>query len=530
MKLLYQQNFDLQEAPFSIAPDPRFLYFSRQHQEALAHLKFGLESAGGFVLLTGEIGAGKTTLCRLFLQQIDQKTEFAFIINPMLTPAELVQTICEELGIGQPAGPATGTKPWLDRLNTYLLEAHQAGRSVILVIDEAQNLSREALEQTRLLTNLETNKEKLLRIVLLGQPELAERLAQPDMAQLAQRITVRYHLESLRLAEVYPYLKHRFSVAGGKGLPFTKPAVWQLARSSQCIPRKLNVLADRALLGAYAQSKDKVTYDIARQAGKETQRLGGKRRFFRSAVILASLVVLSLAASLALNKGWLNAISEQIKQTQLFVAMMSNLTGHPVITHASSYEKAFQKLFAYWHTEVDAQPEPCGVASQYGLACLEMEGDWALLLKINRPALLAIRHPETKQTSWLPVVAGTPERFAFDSRQKRTSLDVALLKTVWTGHFRLLWQLPPQYKQPFSEGTQSVSVTWLRHQLSALGYAAAPEQQAHHFDPALTRQLKRFQGDRGLKVNGIAGPLTLIAINSSNITAIPKLRESSLGS
>lgn len=529
MKLLYQQNFDLQEAPFSIAPDPRFLYFSRQHQEALAHLRFGLESGGGFVLLTGEIGTGKTTLCRLFLQQLGETTEAAFIINPMLTPSELVQTICEELGVQVETEATSGTKPWLDKLNIHLLEAHRAGRSVIVVIDEAQNLSTEALEQTRLLTNLETDREKLLRIVLLGQPELTELLSQQNMAQLAQRITVRYHLKSLLAVEVHAYLKHRFSVAGGKGLPFTKAAIWLLARQSGRIPRKLNVLADRALLGAYAQSKNEVTFAMVRQAARETQKpLTVAFKFLAS--ITVGLAALALIMSLAFSRGWLDY---GLQQTGIFkdagdIALWPD--SEAVLAHASAYETAFQKLFSYWHAPVNLHHDPCGSASDYGLGCLRMQGDWSTLLKINRPALLAIRHPDIDQLGWLPVVAGSSQTFTLDSQNRRRQMDVARLKAAWTGHFLLLWQLPPHYKQPFAEGAQNASVIWLRNRLLTLGYEAVPKQQLDFFDQALTEQLKQFQGDQGLKVDGIAGPLTLIAINSSTVPSVPKLQKGRLES
>lgn len=269
---MYASFFGLRQDPFSIAPDPRYLYMSERHREALAHLLYGVGSGGGFVLLTGEIGTGKTTVCRCFLEQIPATCNVAYIFNPKLTVGELLQSVCSEFGIAtRPAGPGGETvKDYIDPLNAYLLAAHAQGRSSVLIIDEAQNLSADVLEQLRLLTNLETNERKLLQIVLIGQPELRGMLAQPALEQLAQRVIARYHLDALTPVETQHYIAHRLGVAGLQGpMPFDRGALRRIHAAARGVPRRINLLCDRALLGGYATGARVVTAQIVDKAARE---------------------------------------------------------------------------------------------------------------------------------------------------------------------------------------------------------------------------------------------------------------------
>jgi general secretion pathway protein A len=265
---MYNEYFGLKESPFSIAPDPRYLYMSEQHREALAHLVYGFNSEGGFVLLTGEVGTGKTTVCRCLLDQIPENTAIAFILNPKLTVDELLATICDEFRIQYPKGN-TSVKVFIDLINAYLLEAHAKGRKAILIIDEAQNLSSDVLEQLRLLTNLETNQCKLLQIILLGQPELKEKLARPELRQLSQRIIARYHLGSLSRKDIGAYISHRLSVAGLRRQLFADATINRLYNLTDGVPRLINVICDRALLGTYTQGKDSVSKTLLTEAASE---------------------------------------------------------------------------------------------------------------------------------------------------------------------------------------------------------------------------------------------------------------------
>ena len=289
---MYQSYFGLAEAPFSIAPDPRYLYMSQRHQEALAHLLYGVNGEGGFVLLTGEVGAGKTTVCRCLLEQIPESCDVAYIFNPKLTVAELLSTICVEFGIACPPGN-TSIKVFVDCINAYLLDAHARGRHTVLIIDEAQNLSADVLEQMRLLTNLETNQRKLLQIILLGQPELATMLARPELRQLAQRIVARYHLGPLTKQEVAAYVRHRLEVSGTQRQLFPAALMGRLYRLSGGVPRIINVLCDRALLGAYVQGKERVDRATLAQAAREVLHRPMSQIRTRLLTFLAGLALLA---------------------------------------------------------------------------------------------------------------------------------------------------------------------------------------------------------------------------------------------
>ena len=312
---MYAPYFGLSKEPFSIAPDPRFLFMSEQHREALAHLLYGLGGGGGFVLLTGEIGAGKTTVCRCFLEQVPPNCAVAYVFNPKLTAAELLQTVCHEFGIAPPADSGS-LKAHVDALNSFLLQSHAQGRQAVLVIDEAQALSADVLEQLRLLTNLETTERKLLQIVLIGQPELRTMLARPDLEQLAQRVIARFHLGPLNLRETQQYIRHRLAVAGPTGptglsanfaaLPFDSRALARIHALSGGVPRRINLLADRALLGAYAQSLQRADRRTVDQAAREVFFGAADRktalRWWPAA--LATLVVVMVVAGGAAWAVW----------------------------------------------------------------------------------------------------------------------------------------------------------------------------------------------------------------------------------
>jgi len=281
---MYDKYFGLTDKPFSIAPDPRYLFMSEQHREALAHLVYGVGDGGGFVMLTGEVGTGKTTVCRCLLEQIPDTTRIAFILNPKLSTTELLATVCDELHIEYPEMPSL--KELNDVLNEFLLRSHAAGLKIVLMIDEAQNLSTEILEQIRLLTNLETNKEKLLQIILIGQPELKDLLAKHELRQLAQRITARFHLQPLNLEECESYILHRLEVSGFNDSLFDQKAIKELYQRTGGVPRLINVLCDRAMLGAYAKNRRQIGPNVVKQAASEV--MGGDEREIQADVIKPS--------------------------------------------------------------------------------------------------------------------------------------------------------------------------------------------------------------------------------------------------
>ena len=264
---MYTQYFGLIDPPFSIAPNPQYLYMSERHREALAHLLYGVNSDGGFVLLTGEVGTGKTTVCRCLLEELPDNVDTAFILNPKLTTTELLATICDDLKITYPDDASI--KVLVDELNAFLLKSHADNRKAVLIIDEAQNLSTDVLEQLRLLTNLETNQRKLLQIILLGQPELLSILARKELRQLSQRITARFHLDALSKDEVVDYVHHRLAIAGVKGTLFPLHVFKRIYRFSGGIPRLINLICDRSLLGTYTQNRLQVNSQTVDQAAEE---------------------------------------------------------------------------------------------------------------------------------------------------------------------------------------------------------------------------------------------------------------------
>lgn len=289
---MYLSFFGLNEKPFAITPDPRYLFLSERHSEALAHLVYGVAEAGGFIQLTGEVGTGKTTIIRSLLARTPANSEVALILNPRVNAPEFLLTLCEELGIGVPDSAVSSVKDLVDILSGYLLRAHAAGRRVVLVVDEAQNLALDTLEQIRLLTNLETETQKLLQIILIGQPELKAMLATTELRPLAQRMTGRYHLAPLSRSESAAYVRHRMRVAGSVYPVFTNGALAELHHRSQGIPRLINIMADRALLGAFALERQTVNTALQRRAASEVL---GRRLLPRwlpwVGVALAALVV-----------------------------------------------------------------------------------------------------------------------------------------------------------------------------------------------------------------------------------------------
>ncbi len=266
---MYLDFYGLKEPPFNITPNPRFLFFSAKHREAFNHLLYGIRERKGFVQLTGEVGAGKTTLCRALLEQLGPNFNTALILNPVLDPDLLMKAIAMEFHLEV---KGMDRLEILAELNKFLLRQVAENRESVLIIDEAQDLTRELLEQVRLLSNLETDERKLLQIVLMGQPELRDRLNEHSLRQLRQRITVRYHLHPLRMAEIDQYVHHRLRVSGAKGAPyFTGPAVWRIFRYSQGIPRLINALSDKCLLAGYVQQRQKIDYRTVGIAMRELE-------------------------------------------------------------------------------------------------------------------------------------------------------------------------------------------------------------------------------------------------------------------
>jgi general secretion pathway protein A len=516
---MYAPFFGLQQEAFSIAPDPRFLHLSAGHREALAHLLYGLQGGGGFVLLTGEIGTGKTTVCRCFLDQIPDGHRVAYVYNPKLTPVELLQTVCQEFGIATGDPPPATSKPYVDALNRFLLDAHARGEQCLLVVDEAQALSARLLELLRLLTNLETSERKLLQIVLIGQPELREQLAKPELEQLSQRVIARVHLGPLSASETADYVRHRLAVAGLQGpLPFDGRALAWVHRLTGGVPRRINLLCQRALLGAYAQDSRTVDARTVRQAAREAfdARPAPVRRGLALAVA-TGLLVAAGAAGLWWwqhdGRGGGGAASAASGAAAASVATSaSSAASAPALADAlqpyADDATATAALAAAWGLAAGPGADACRSARGLGLACHVGRADLALLRRLDRPLLLGLAAGGTVLLRALGAETATLQGAGGEQR-----VALATLQAAWDGNYLAWWRPPP-----------GDANAWVLAQLTALQGPDTAAGARAPADETLRRRVFAFQVGQGLPLDGLAGPLTLMQLNRASGVDEPRLR------
>jgi general secretion pathway protein A len=544
---MYAEHFRLRKAPFSIAPDPRFLYMSAQHREALAHLLYGVGGGGGFVLLTGEIGAGKTTLCRCFLEQVPADCQVAYVFNPKLTVPELLQTICEEFHVEVPAAAGTSVKAYVDAINAFLLQVHAGGRSAVLIIDEAQSLAPELLEQLRLLTNLETHERKLLQIILIGQPELREMLAQPGLEQLAQRVIARYHLEALSENETRAYVKHRLAVAGGERLPFDRQAMARLFALSGGVPRRINLLADRALLGAYAQGRHQVDRLMLEQAAREVFGAPGQaaRRW-------PWLLGGGAAAAAAAFAGWSLWPMSPMSPRPMAAATPARAASAPLATAnaasappaaagaasaatavaaARSHDAAapddlvralavghrdeaaaLRELARSWQVDLGAG-DACAAVLREGLACLRSRAGLYAVRQFARPVVLGLRGSEGG-IAFVRLIALGDDQAVLESAGQRFRVTLPALAGAWRGDFVTLWRPPPGWP-PGGATPPDTLDSWLAAQLASAGQGDAARP--------LPERIRAFQLSVGLQPDGVPGPATLMRLARASGAGEPRL-------
>ena len=569
---MYASYFGLKQAPFSIAPDPRYLFMSERHREALAHLLYGVNAGGGFVLLTGEIGAGKTTVCRCFLEQIPRRCNVAYIFNPKLSATELMQSICDEFRIPVPhaEGQPPSLKAHVDALNEYLLKTHAVGQNNVLIIDEAQNLSPEVLEQLRLLTNLETSERKLLQIILIGQPELRQMLARPELEQMAQRVIARFHLDALTEAETAQYIQHRLETAGlRRGALFDRRAVQRIHARARGVPRRINLLCDRALLGAYVEGKSKVDRRIVDKAaaevfegqadieaapavahgGEPTDPAGSRRASGRQAepwprwvwALFGSGVAVSLA-SVALT-AWMRPGADPTQSLRLAQAASHPMgaasagvsatkaptTSPPppmadalqVMRGAAKDEVlAWQDLAGQWQAELGAG-DACNQLRRQDLLCFRNSGGLSLLTQLDRPALLTLQ--DGNGATRYAVLTRLDAREAWlQMGDSKVRVTLPVLSSLWRGDFATVWRTPDGYRAKVLLGQTGPVVDWLAERLSMLDKQVAPTPPAR-FDAALQARLQAFQLSQGLKPDGVAGATTFMLINRATGVNEPRL-------
>jgi general secretion pathway protein A len=520
---MYLSFFGLGEKPFAITPDPRYLYLSARHADALAHLIYGITEAGGFIQLTGEVGTGKTTTIRSLLARVPRNAEIALIINPRMSPLEFLQTICEELGLGVPDSAEDNTKELVGLLNRYLLRAHAEGRRVVLVVDEAQTLTPNVLEQVRLLTNLETETQKLLQIILIGQPELRELLARNDLRQLAQRITARFHLDPLSREETLAYVQHRLRVAGSTSDVFTRRALAEVYRISGGVPRVINILCDRALLGAYTEDQHRVTQRLVRRAGEEITGGDVAPRWARHAIIALSLAALASGAWVLWRLApWrTHAASAPVAAAAPAAAVATPPLPPPTLAELlgrhqaqTGADTAFAQLFGLWHGSYAAGgTDGCTQAARTGLACLSMRGSAAELRLMKRPAILMLT--DAAGAAHQVVLTGLDDEHAELRFGETTAVvGIADLARYWFGDFVLLWRPAGAVVKDLGAGARGPAVRALRAQLAQWAGQAENARGSAVFDAGLTQQVEEFQRRHHLPVDGVAGPETQVVLDA----------------
>mgnify|MGYP001347443019 CR=1 FL=1 len=506
---MYETYFGLRERPFSIAPDPRYLYLSPRHREALAHLLYGMRERGGFVQLTGEVGTGKTTVVRALLEQLPEDVDVALVLNPHVSIREFLGVICNELGIA-PLPEAQGTQPLIDALNAYLLDAYARGRHTLILIDEAQGLSKLALEQVRLLTNLETTREKLLQIILVGQPELRQMLARPELRQVAQRITTRYHLTPLTYRDTRRYIRHRLAVAGCRRKLFTAPAMLAAHRLSRGTPRLLNVICDRALLGAYADRRPLVRLGtLLRAAAEVAGREPAPRRGLR---LLGGAAALLAALALGVGALWLGSRSAPAPQPAI-----AAVTQAPAATLQQRLAQlspdtgtAFTQLFARWGVTYrpDAAAKPCEQAVANGLRCHYENTDLDTLLARNLPALIELGDARGGRHS-VVLLGRHDDTVTLDIDGERAEYAASDVAAAYRGDSITLWRPPALLDSLMMLGSEGPSVRWLSRRLARLDQG--PEDIAR-YDAAMAERVRTFQRLNGLKADGVVGERTLFEL------------------
>ena len=570
---MYNDHFGLKELPFSIAPDPRFLYMSEQHKEALAHLVYGLNSEGGCILFTGEVGAGKTTICRCLIDQIPEDSKVALVLNPKVSAIELLATICDEFRIDYSANDSS-VKTLVDAINRFLLDEYANGRKTVVILEEAQNLEASVLEQLRLLTNLETNHRKLMQIVMLGQPELLDILDRDDMRQLSQRVTARFHLNPLGFDEVDAYITHRLSIAGTHKPLFNKKAVRRVYQLSHGVPRLINVICDRSLLGAYVQNRNSVDKQIVEKAASEVfgTHKNRKRKFAFIEMILSGGAMILASASLAIvyftTAGTGPIVPAQVDPTIIATTDVinnfpvhdpgtraianptpteSDNTGDQVVdtvagtttenvtrviavndlvnnpgTHSRTL--AYRALFDLWGIKYSSNKngQACKFAISKNLRCLHKQGNMNSLIKLNRPAILTLYNEQGEKVSaTLASIDNKHATLIVNGIGETVLLDE--LDNHWYGKYTLMWQLPPYYEKDLRPGDSGEVVQWLDQQLAKIKGANASNRITLTYKDPLVSTIKSFQHQRGLIPDGVAGPFTFIQINTEIYGDIPLL-------
>ncbi|MGK0178761.1 MAG: general secretion pathway protein A [Nitrospinales bacterium] len=556
---VYQDFFGFSEKPFDLTPDPKYLYLSPKHKEVLAHLVYGLQENNGFLKIIGEVGTGKTMICRSFLRELRTDFNIAYIFNPAINELELLQTINSELGL---PGKSKSKKKLIDLLNAFLLEERSKGHRVVVIIDEAQDLEPKVMEQLRLLSNLETDTEKLIQIVLIGQPELEKVLAKDGLRQLRQRITIQWELLPLNLEETRGYIQHRLNVALGKGkVRFSRQAVETVFRYSRGIPRMINVICDRTLLIAYTEGTKKIIPQIVKTAVKDIGSLvpleSWVDKFWKLVIpsaIAAGLGFFALnffalpefdnkpqgkdiaalikedpidlsspgelisysAASATIAPSSPVNFPEEVPQSAVIAApkripsngMLSISDSDKLVTYLSSLTLMESKLeavkwvFEAWNiapVNLQDKEDLEILIEDHQLLQYEMNGTMKRLQSLNYPALLEIALPNAQGTKYLALSSIKGDTGVFGSVDK-IEMPLSIINSLWTRKAIVLWKDFENLPESFDLGFEGKEAVWLQKNLRLLGYFQGRE--APLYGPKTIRAVRRFQRNNNIKDDG----------------------------
>jgi general secretion pathway protein A len=556
---IYQQYFALSCEPFSIVPDPGFLYPSSQHRQAVAHLKYGLDREGGFVLLTGEVGTGKTTLTRTLIKRLPAHVRVAYVLNSTFDAADVLASICQELGIKLPKSSKTSlTKNCVDALNADLIESHAEGKKTLVVIEEAQNLSPEVLEILRLLSNLETATHKLLHILLVGQPELLETLAQKDQRQLNQRVVARFHLLPLEKTDVANYVNHRLHHAGANRAIFESSAMTALFKLTQGVPRLINLICHHAMLAAYATGTKNVSaklvkaaaaeiFDIEKPKQKSSGRLGWGLVFCAVVALLAGVAFYAdqLPSNSSINAQSVEVpvkveISDETASQPLIevvetLPLMVEVESQPLILPTESEEiileppvfnNPFTALFAFWAVEIEplfSEEEVYSVAAENELGAEKLINlPLSELIELDRVGIVWVRDDNNRLKSYVltAIDSGFVNLQGVKGERKET---LEWLAENWNGAFLYLWHRPIDILSLRLGDKNSVALDWLQSRLLQIDDIYQPIITGGYFNEAVRLQVLNFQQQQGIRADGVVGQQTIMKINELTMSSLPKL-------
>jgi general secretion pathway protein A len=573
---VYQNFFCFKERPFKLVPNPEYFFMSQSHEEALAHLNYAISQGDGFVAITGEVGTGKTTLCRVFLESLDESMESAYIFNPKLSPKQLLMAINEEFGL---SFEADNTRELIGALNSYLMEKKTEGKKVVLLIDEAQNLAANVLELIRLLSNLETTKFKLLQIILVGQPELADLLDSHELRQLGQRITLKCNLKPLTFKEVKEYIEHRIHIASPKPVvQFTSASHRAIYKYSAGIPRLINIVCDRALLTAYVLNQKKITATITQSAILELSGRSDLKRFgivgWKKASWVFSLLGLGLLVLILQGTGFIDlrkmlsvsrlkssAISESAPSPpvdSMSTPASPNLPKTeaarakqpPAVTESltiasfpdflremdvvSSRHLALKAVLKLWGTGAEIAPALDSLenddaffrlaSEQNGLVVHRLGCNFNLIKSLNLPAVLAVSLPEWNSPAYLSIHKMDDHNIILNKgpRGEFIELSTDALKAYCTGTVYVPWKNFFAYKGTIPLTASGESVIMLKMHLQDIGFNSIEINPL--YDDHTKTAVKQIQQKNGLRPDGIVGPLTKIVLyNEKTSLNIPHI-------